>query len=81
MMPPAGPAAVLDALRRTQTPDSISSLLVLLPRCGDAQALAVLKAAQGDPDAHVRDTAVRALAEWPDASAWELLVGIYTQGH
>lgn len=71
---------VLDALRRTQTPDSISSLLALLPRCGDALALAVLKAAQGDPDPHVREIAVRALAEWPDASAWDILVGIYTQG-
>ena len=26
---------------------------------------------QRDPDARVRDAAVRALAEWPDASAWE----------
>jgi len=77
---PSRTAAVLDALRRTQTPDSISSLLALLPRCGEAQALAVLKAAQGDPDPHVRDTAVRALAEWPDASAWDVLVGIYTGG-
>jgi HEAT repeat protein len=77
---PSRTAAVLDALRRTQTPNSISSLLALLPRCGDAQALAILKAAQGDPDARVRDTAVRALAEWPDASAWDVLVGIYTQG-
>jgi HEAT repeat protein len=72
--------AVLDALRRTQTPEGLSSLLALLPRCGDAQALAVLRAAQGDPDAQVRDTAVRALAEWPNASAWNVLVSIYTDG-
>lgn len=52
----------------------------MLPRCGDAQALALLKSAQADPDPRVRDTAVRALAEWPDASAWEPLVGVYRRG-
>jgi HEAT repeat protein len=78
--PSSRSAAVLDALRRAQTAESISSLLPLLPRCGDAQALALLKAAQTDPDAHVRETAVRALADWPDASAWDILAGIYRQG-
>jgi len=73
-------AAAIDALRRAQNPESISSVLALMPRCGDAQALAVLKAAQTDRDPHVRETAVRALADWPDASAWDLLVGIYRQG-
>jgi HEAT repeat protein len=73
-------AAVLDALRRTQNPDSISALLSLLPVCGDAQALTVLKAGQRDPDAQVRDTAVRALAEWPDAAVWDTLADIYRQG-
>ena len=73
--------AVLDALRRTQTPDSINSLLVLLPRCGDAQALAVLKSALGDPDPMVREIAVRSLAEWPDASVWEILSRVYSQGN
>ena len=73
-------ASVMDALRRTQAPEGISSLLSLLPQCGDAQALAVLKAALMDPAAYVRDMAVRALAEWPDTSAWDILASIYTQG-
>jgi HEAT repeat protein len=77
---PSRSAAVLDALRRAQTAESLTSLLALLPRCGDAQALSVLKAAQTDPDARVRDTAVRALADWPDAAAWDILAGIYRQG-
>ena len=73
-------AAVIDAIQRPQTADSIISLLPLLPRCGDASALTMLKAAQSDRDARVRDAAVRALADWPDASAWDALVGIYRQG-
>ena len=73
-------AAVIDAIQRPQTADSIISLLPLLPRCGDAPALTMLKAAQSDHDARVRDAAVRALADWPDASAWDALVGIYRQG-
>jgi len=77
---PSRSAAVLDALRRAQGDDSIIALLRLLPRCGDAQALVVLKAAQQDSSARVRETAVRALAEWPDTSAWDVLVGIYRQG-
>ena len=77
---PTRSAAVLDALRRAKTADSLNTLLALLPRCGDAQALSVLKAAQGDPNAQVRDAAVRALADWPDMAAWELLAGIYRQG-
>jgi HEAT repeat protein len=78
--PSSRSAAVLDALRRDQTADSCRSLLPLLPRCGDAQALMVLKTAQANPDARVRDTAVRALAEWPDVSVWDDLVGIYQRG-
>jgi len=39
-------AAVIDAIQRPQTADSIISLLPLLPRCGDASALTMLKAAQ-----------------------------------
>ncbi len=77
---PSRSAAVLDALRRAQSDDSINAVLRLLPRCGDAQALMMLKAAQQDSSARVRETAVRALAEWPDASAWDVLVGIYRQG-
>ena len=71
---------VLHALRQAQTSESLSSLLTLLPRCGGAKALAVLKAALSERDARVRDTAVHALAEWPDASAWDTLLAIYRQG-
>jgi len=55
-------------------------IIALLPRCGDPQALAILKAAERDPDAQVRDAAVHALTEWPDLSAWDALIGIYRRG-
>jgi len=70
-------ALVRDALRRAPTVEGLSSLLVLLPRCGDAPALAVLQAAESDADARVRDAAIRALADWPNAAAWEALESIY----
>ena len=59
--------------------DSRIALLGLLPACGDATALAALKAATADSDTRIRDAAVRALADWPDASAWDALADIYRQ--
>ena len=55
------------------------SLLRLLPSCGDAKALAALKAASASAEPRLRDTAIRALAEWPDSAAWDILAGIYRQ--
>jgi HEAT repeat protein len=70
---------VREALRRTQSEESRIALLGLLPGCGDAAALAALKAAAVSADAAVRDAVVRALADWPNASAWDALADIYRQ--
>src|ERR1035441_2179208 len=67
---------VREALRRTQSEESRIALLGLLPGCGDAAALAALKAAAVSADAAVRDAVVRALADWPNASAWYALADI-----
>jgi HEAT repeat protein len=72
-------ALVCDVLGRAQSVDSHNTLLGLLPACGDATALAALKAAAEDSDSRVRDAAVRALADWPDASAWDALAGVYRE--
>jgi HEAT repeat protein len=72
-------APVRDALGRTQSVDDRIALLGLLPACGDAPALTALKAATADADSRVRGAAVRALADWPDASAWDALAAIYRQ--
>ena len=45
------------------------SLLRLLGACGGTGALAALRPHLADPDAAVRDAAVRVLADWPDLSA------------
>jgi HEAT repeat protein len=70
-------AAVREALASTREVDSRCALLRLLPACGDAQALASLHSVASDADARLRDAAVRALAEWPDLSAWNELTGIW----
>jgi HEAT repeat protein len=70
---------VREALGRAQDVDSRIALLGLLPGCGDASALAALKAAAANADPRVRDAVVRALADWPDASAWDALANIYRQ--
>jgi HEAT repeat protein len=71
--------AVRDELVRAHSAESRCSFVGLLPGCGGPAALAVLRVAAGDDDASVRLAAVRALADWPDASAWDSLVGIYHQ--
>jgi HEAT repeat protein len=72
-------ALVRQALGWAQRIDSQIALLGLLPGCGDPAALAELKTATRNPDSRVRDAAVSALAEWPDASAWDALAALYRQ--
>jgi HEAT repeat protein len=69
-------ALVRSALGRARTAASRRSLLGLLPGCADARALEALKTAVADPDPRIRDAAVRALADWPDAAAWDTLAGV-----
>ena len=69
-------ALVRGALGRAHTTDSRRSLLGLLPGCADASALAALKSAADDSEPLIRDAAIRALADWPDAAAWETLAGL-----
>jgi hypothetical protein len=72
-------APVRDALGWAQGVESRIALLGLLPACADAPALSALKTAAGNADSRVRDAAVRALADWPDASAWDALSAVYRQ--
>jgi HEAT repeat protein len=55
------------------------SLVRLLPFCGDAEALSALKTACADSNQALRDSAIRALADWPDAASWDALTAIYRQ--
>ena len=70
---------VHESLGRAQDVDSQIALLGLLPGCGDATALATLKVAATSTNIRIRDAVVRALADWPNASAWDALANIYRQ--
>jgi hypothetical protein len=80
-------AKVADVSRRSETvratlakgPDieARCALLRLLPNAADASSLAALRAADGDKEPRIHDAAVRALAAWPDATAWNALLAVY----
>lgn len=70
---------VREALGWPQGVESRMALLGLLPACGDAAALAALQTATSDADSSVREAAVRALTEWPDATAWDAMAALYRQ--
>jgi HEAT repeat protein len=72
-------SAVKAALGWAQSVDSRIALLELLPACGDAAALNTLKSATVGPDTRLRAAAVRALADWPDISGWEVMIAVYHQ--
>jgi len=72
-------AAVKAALGWAQSDDSRSALIGLLPACGDPAALKALNAATVGSDTRLRAAAVRALADWPDASGWDAMVAVLHQ--
>ncbi len=72
-------APVREAQSGAQSSESRIALLGLLSACGDAPALTALKAATADSEPRISAAAVRALADWPDASAWDALAAIYRQ--
>ena len=68
--------AALAALRTAKGEAARCSLLRVLRGIASANALEAVKAALGDADAGVTDTAVRALADWPDPRATGALLAI-----
>jgi HEAT repeat protein len=75
----AAAGAVLGALPGP-TPAVRSSLLRVAARTASARALDALRAALKDADETVKDAAVRALAEWPDAAAAGDLIAVARAG-
>lgn len=67
---------VRSKLAKTSDMEARCSLLRLLPSAADAGSLSALTTASGDKDARIRDTAVRALAAWPETSGWEPLLAV-----
>ena len=68
---------VLAVLRAEDRVAVRCSLLRVLGGVANSKALETLEAASKETDAAVRDTAVRALAKWPDATAAEALLEIF----
>lgn len=66
--------AVSAALAKTSNVEARCTLLGLFPTCGGAKALAAVKSARADKEPRVREAALRALADWPDASATDTLL-------
>ena len=71
--------AVCRKVRDASSPASRSALLRLLPFTGSPDALAVAQDALKNDDAGVRDAAVRALADWPAATAAPVLTVLYRE--
>lgn len=73
-------AVLREALGKAgNSPETKAALLPLLPACADADSLALTQAAVADAEPQVRDAALRALSEWPDAAAWGPLLECYRQ--
>lgn len=70
-------AAVGGALERAPDAGRRAALLGLLPACGDERSLAAARQALAAAEAEVHSAAVAALAEWPDAGAWDALLAVY----
>ena len=66
--------AVIQALSQTKDAEGRRSLIALLPTCGDEQALAAVKTERTSTDASLREAALRALTDWPDADAVDALL-------
>ncbi len=71
--------AVLAALRAEEGVSLKCSLLRVLGGIANPKALETIVSASKETEPAVCDTAVRALAKWPDATAAEALLGIYLQ--
>ena len=71
--------AILGALAQSPGLETRCSLLRLLPIGGEPRSLGALRVARRDANEAVRDTAIRALAEWPNMTGWEALVETYRE--
>lgn len=71
--------AVLTALRAEKRVPVKCSLLRILGGIANRKALETIVVASKEKNPAIKDTAVRAMAKWPDAAAAEALLGIYLQ--
>jgi HEAT repeat protein len=77
--PPRRTEAVCQRLEKASGVETRCSLLRLLPSAAGPRALQAVHLAMTDAEPRIRDTAIRALADWPDDSAWDSLMQQYAQ--
>jgi HEAT repeat protein/uncharacterized cupin superfamily protein len=63
------------ALDQAVTPKARCAFVRLLPVAGDKAALTAVEAALGNPE--TREAALDALADWPNCTVWDTLLGRY----
>ncbi|MCX7871930.1 MAG: HEAT repeat domain-containing protein [Verrucomicrobiae bacterium] len=66
-----------DYLQKARSSEVKISFINLLPICGGSEAFSAVKSAYLSADTQIKEAGLRAIAEWKDMSAWEMLVGIY----
>ncbi len=71
--------ALGEALENAAAPEEAASLMRVLSRLGGDAAYQLVIARLDDPSPEVRDSAARALANWPDAQAAPALIDIFAQ--
>ncbi len=77
--PDARTALVEEVFGGVTKGEARGSALRMFRFCSGPKALAHVREAMRDNDPVIVETAVRALADWPDASAWDSLVAIHAQ--
>jgi HEAT repeat protein len=70
-------STVCAALETNTVTATRCSLIRLLPVCEHPTAFAALQKAAGDTQPEIRNTAIEAIASWPDLTAWDTLAGFY----
>ncbi|NLH15206.1 MAG: HEAT repeat domain-containing protein, partial [Phycisphaerae bacterium] len=70
---------VVDAYQKAEDPKAKCSLLRILAMIGGADSCRQLLWAYQDSDGQVRETAFRALVEWPDSMPASFLLEVFTQ--
>jgi HEAT repeat protein len=69
--------AVCAVLNTNTVTSTRCSLIRLLPVCGDQAAFTALQKVSQDAQLWIRNTAIEAIAAWPDSTAWNALVDFY----
>ena len=72
-------ATLFAALGEATAPEVRQAFLRMLPEVADRKSAETVRRALKDADARIRESAVRAFAQWPHAEAWNDLMDVYRE--